>query len=231
MHSHSLLVPVVCYISQRRIKVFLRHFLHAGFSPAILRSLQKVSASMRNLTRISLALGTSTALLGLAAFPAAADSEAGSSATIQVEGGSLHISAQPATDPKSLKPGTTAEFVIPVEVTDERAGEVEWNVSVTVDDFKLTGREVEVIPAAGATYTPSQPAVTAGVATLVAAQTVPLERDSAAGPAPTNRASGVVGATQVHGNNTAAWKAQLSIPVPGSALQGDYTTVVTHSVL
>lgn len=188
---------------------------------------------MRKAPRISLALFTSAALLGLAAVPAsAAEGEtqesisAGSSANIEVQGGEIAISVLPTLESTELKPGEDAEFTVPtVTVTDERAGLIDWNVSVTLTDFATDVIGAKTIQAAGATYSPVQSSLTKSGTAEVVAQEVVLAGDAGKGAA-----DGAVVASGVRGNNTAGWTADLTVPVPADALAGTYSAVLTHSV-
>lgn len=190
---------------------------------------------MRTSTRISLALVTSAAMVGLAALPAsaadgdgtvpsAAPDSTAASATIEVEGGILSISlAGNVAADAPLKPGTTAKIAIPAfTVTDERAGIEGWAVGVTMTDFTSdNAADLDaIIPVAEASYTASEP-VSSGTATVAA-------------PGGIFGAGGQVNAlaaTGVKGNNTATWTSLLSVDVPSDALAGTYTGTLTHSVI
>lgn len=180
---------------------------------------------MRKATRISLALGTSAALLSLSALPASAD-EKDSSATIQVQGGSLSIVVNPALGLQELTPGQMATFVVPeVAVTDNRAGLVGWTAQVSLTDFTAeTVPGARAITPAAATYTvaPDTLKHTGIIADLAATDVAWTGADE-------DRAA--VAATRVEGNNAASWDASLSVDVPAAALAGEYTAVLTHSVI
>lgn len=186
---------------------------------------------MRKATRISLALVTSAAMVGLAALPASAAEEDGTvpvsteaSATIEVEGGELSISvASNVAAEAALEPGTKAEIAIPpLTVTDTRASVADWTVRVALSDFTSANADAPdaLIPAVGATYLTAAPTFTGTVT-----------------PAPVGGEFAEAGevialaATAVRGNNTATWTSSLTIPVPSDALAGIYTATLTHSAL
>ncbi|MGD0701189.1 MAG: hypothetical protein ABSA02_15050 [Trebonia sp.] len=43
-------------------------------------------------------------------------------------------------------------------------------------------------------------------------------------------AQGVVTATNVHGDNSAAWNPVIQVSVPSGAVAGTYSATITHSV-
>lgn len=196
-----------------------------AISPAIIRSLSKVSILMRKATRVSLALGTSAALLTLAAFPASAEEKA-SDATIEVQAGPLGIAVTPVLDPLELTPGTDAEFDIPtVSVTDNRAGTDNWTTQVSLTDFTNTDvLDAKPITVAGATYTVTPDSLDHD-GTITSLTSTDAVWTSAADELAAVTAAGV------EGNNTASWDASLIVKVPASALAGEYTATLTHSVL
>lgn len=201
-----------------------------AISPVVYAINTKVSTSMRKATRISLTLGVSAALLSTAAIPASAAEEDlnRSSATIEVQGGSLGITVVQALESTKLKPNTLATFAVPgVAVTDDRAVLGGWSVSVSLSDFTTEVAGAKPIPAAGATYSAAEESLdhTGTIDSLVSAL-VTLAGDSEA----TSPEKAVV-ASDIRGNNTAEWDATLSVPVPDDALAGIYSATLTHSVL
>jgi hypothetical protein len=177
---------------------------------------------MRKITRTSIVLLASAALVGGMALPASADD---TETTIEVQAGGLAISSIPAAlDFGLFAPGTsTIPATIPgLTVTDNRAGIGGWAVSVKLSDFTSTDSADpgKVIPASAATYTPTGTA-SSGVATVTpAGATILATLDQ---PVET--------ATGVSGNNGATWAADLSVAIPSDALAGHYTATLTHSVL
>ncbi|MCU1532555.1 MAG: hypothetical protein JWO49_2126 [Arthrobacter sp.] len=177
---------------------------------------------MRKITRTSIVLLGSAALVSGIALPASADD---TETTVQVQGGGLAISSIPAAlDFGVFAPGTaTIPGTIPgLTVTDTRAGVTGWAVSVKLSDFTSSdsANPAKVIPASAATYTPTGTAAS-GVATVTPAGATTLA--TAGQPIQT--------ATGVSGNNGATWAADLSVAIPSDALAGHYTATLTHSVL
>lgn len=187
---------------------------------------------MRKTTRLSLALVTSAAMVGLAALPASAvDGDESvppvlTQATIEVKGGLLGISVAPALAPVTdLIPGSEAVFSVPdVAVTDHRAVEGSWNVSVALTDFTTDVKAAKNIPAAGSSYTIVEDSL-AKAGTTGELVSTKAEWTLASQELP------AVSAPGVHGNNTADWDATLTVPVPSDALAGNYQATLTHSVL
>ena len=179
---------------------------------------------MRNITRTALALAGSAALVGVTAMSASAED---TPVTVTVEAGSLAIAVpQAATlDTADVAPGADSTVRLgATTVTDERAGEAGWTVSVNLPD--LTDGEVapKLIPTNVATYLADTVVVgdtTGGVTVTASAELTGL--DAAAQVSQT--------ATTVSGNNTATWGALLTVPIPAQALADTYTGVLTQSVL
>lgn len=198
-----------------------------AISPVISLDLIKVSTPMRKATRISLALGTSAALLSLSALPASAADDDGTTFTAEVPVGTLAISTETpaAVDPMTFMPGERTTFTIPkVTVSDTRAGTDSWAVDVSMTNFVS---EAKVISTVGATYSPETPVLNSAAGTAVPVSSIGnlVEGD------PSNNAPGVVVAGAVAGNNNVSWAAELSVLVPATALKGTYAAVLTHSVL
>jgi hypothetical protein len=108
-----------------------------------------------------------------------------------------------------------------VQVTDERAGVAGWTATTSATDFTTGGgTTAETIPAPDARYLISGFTSTTGSATFT--------------PTPVTDLSGtaqpVVTATNVDGDNTAAWNPVIQVSVPSGAVGGTYSAIITHSV-
>jgi hypothetical protein len=170
---------------------------------------------MRSLTRISLALAGSAALVGSMALPASA---VDTTATVTVSGGVLTMTAPTTLAFGSIAPGGTATGALAdVAVNDARAGVIGWSSTVTLGVFTSVTR-----PAAG--FTASSFSYASGAAVETGTVTVTAATASASGGA-------VQTATDVSGNNTATWGSTVSVGIPANALAAsDLTAVLTHSV-
>lgn len=175
---------------------------------------------MRNLSRVSLAVAVSAALIGSIALPATAAPTADTTVTVLVEPGVLSVSAPGTANLGTVTPGgTTSVPLTAVQVTDNRAGVTGWQAQVILTGFVGTAVPTRTIPASAATYTPAAPTVT-GTATVTPATQADL-----------STAKTVQTATAVSGNNTATWDASLSILAPAGTLADTYTATLTHSFL
>ncbi|WLQ07094.1 hypothetical protein [Arthrobacter oryzae] len=174
---------------------------------------------MRHITRVSLAIAASATLAGSLALPASAADTTATSATVQIEAGSLAISAPLGASLSALTPGGSAAATLTgIEVIDTRAGTGNWAASVALTDF-VGATPTNIIPATAATYTPAV-AVESGTSTVA-----PSTQSDLTVAKPVQSATGVVG------NNTATWDASLSVIAPPNALADVYTATLTHSVL
>ncbi|ABK03160.1 conserved hypothetical protein [Arthrobacter sp. FB24] len=171
---------------------------------------------MRSITRVSLVIAASAALVGSLALPASA---ADTVATVTVPAGQLTISAPASADLGTVAPGSPISAALgTVTVSDLRAGVQGWDAQVNMSDFVGTNTAT-VIAAASATYTPGT-AAESGTSTVTPSAQTGLAT-----------AKTVQAATGVSGNNTAAWDADLSFTAPADALADTYTATLTHSVL
>jgi hypothetical protein len=171
---------------------------------------------MRSITRVSLVIAASAALVGSLSLPASA---ADTTATVQVTGGSLAISAPDTANLTAVTPGGNATANLTgVQVIDTRAGTLNWSAQVSMSDFVGTDTAT-IIPATAATYTPAA-AVETGTSTVAATVGADL-----------STAKTVQAATGVVGNNTATWSAVLSVTAPTDALADIYEATLTHSFL
>jgi hypothetical protein len=173
---------------------------------------------MRSISRISLVAAASAVLVGSMALPASAATDT-TAATVEVEAGSLAISAPVGADLGAIIPGSSATAALTgVEVTDTRAGTADWTTTALLTNFVGTDPG-NVIPATAATYTPAA-AVPTGTVTVAPTTQTDL-----------STAKTVQAATGVVGNNSAIWNANLSVLAPTDALADTYTATLTHSVL
>ena len=148
--------------------------------------------------------------------------------TFTVTTGTLTITA-PATIPLgSGAPGTTISGPVgPVTVTDNRALlTAAWTATVSASAWTTGGgTPAEIIPVSDVGYAVGSIATTG---TITATGT-----DRPAGTAVADlsgTAKTVVTGTAGVGDNSATWNPTLSVAVPASAVGGDYTGTVTHSV-
>jgi hypothetical protein len=171
---------------------------------------------MRSITRVSLVIAASAALVGSLALPASA---ADTVATVTVPAGLLTISAPASANLGTVAPGSPVAAALgTVTVSDLRAGVQDWDAQVNMSDF-VGANTSTVIPAASATYTPTA-AVESGTSTVTPSAQMGLDA------AKTEQS-----ATAVTGNNTAEWNADQSFTAPANALADTYTATLTHSVL
>jgi hypothetical protein len=180
---------------------------------------------MRTTTRISAASAAVLLIVGAAAFSASAANAAESATTgadATVNGGVLAISAPSTVVFPAVNPGVTSQAVMEgISVEDTRAGTIGWTASVSVTEFASAGTPSRTIAANKLTYAPSI-AAKSGTVTVAKSGTITGSTGGAA----------VQTATEVTGNNSATWSADLDLIVPSNALAAnDYRATVTHSVL
>ena len=142
--------------------------------------------------------------------------------TVAVVAGPLSITAPATASLGSAAPGGTLSAGLgTVQVTDDRGFGAGWTATVAASGFATgTGTPAETIPAADAQYVIAALATTIGSATFTPVPTTQLS----ATPQP------VVTATNVNGNTTVTWDPTINVTIPGSAVGGDYTATITHSV-
>jgi uncharacterized repeat protein (TIGR01451 family) len=142
--------------------------------------------------------------------------------SIPVVLGVLSITAPASASLGSAAPGTTASASLGiVQVDDARAGLSGWTATTSATDFTTgIGTAAETIPVADVQYLISGFASTTGSATFT-----PTPATVLAGAAQT-----VVAATNVDGDNSAAWNPVIQVSVPSGAVGGAYTATITHSV-
>ena len=172
---------------------------------------------MRTTTRIALTAGLVAGIASIGALPAYAVDDT-TSATVEVQGGELSMTAPDSVALTAVAPGAIASGTLAgITVTDTRAGLEGWTASISVTDFTSATTSTS-IPLANIGYVPGTAVVT-GSATVV-------QTPATAG------AGAVQTATAVNGNNSATWSAELNVQVPADALgAADYTAVLTHSAI
>ena len=178
-----------------------------------------------SLRRRLLATATAATVLAISSTVAAAADPADSTeATLTVTGGTLDITVDTTrrnlgTTVGTGKGSTLSGQLGRVVVTDRRGAPEgsSWVASVSSTPFTTEGGPA--IPASHVAYTAGRIAKQ-GTATYTANDPDHLQRPTPA-----------VTATDVSGNNTAAWTPTLSVSIPGGVTAGTYTATITHSVL
>ena len=142
--------------------------------------------------------------------------------TVAVVAGPLTITVPATASLGSAPPGgTLGSGLGTVQVTDDRGFGADWTATVSSTGFATgTGTQAETIPAADAQYLIAALAEAIGPASFTP---VPVTQLSAS-PQP------VVSATNVSGNTTVSWDPTIQVSVPSTAISGDYTATITHSV-
>ena len=142
--------------------------------------------------------------------------------TVAVVAGPLTITVPATASLGSAPPGgTLGSGLGTVQVTDDRGFGADWTATVASTGFATgTGTQAETIPAADARYLIAALAEAIGPASFTP---VPVTQLSAS-PQP------VVSATNVSGNTTVSWDPTIQVSVPSTAISGDYTATITHSV-
>ena len=142
--------------------------------------------------------------------------------TVAVVAGPLTITVPATASLGSAPPGgTLGSGLGTVQVTDDRGFGADWTATVASTGFATgTGTQAETIPAADAQYLIAALAEAIGPASFTP---VPVTQLSAS-PQP------VVSATNVSGNTTVSWDPTIQVSVPSTAISGDYTATITHSV-
>jgi hypothetical protein len=164
------------------------------------------------------------AALGAIAIPAHG---ATTSTTFALTAGTLSIST-----PSSKVLGTAATTgstisaqLGTVTVTDERGTTLgSWTATVSSSDFTTGGATAnETIAKASVDYW-SGSATTSGTGTFTPGQLLAANKQAL------SASRTAYAATVLVGNNTAAWNPTVILNIPASAVAGDYTGTITHSV-
>jgi Ice-binding-like/Domain of unknown function DUF11 len=144
------------------------------------------------------------------------------SSSIPVVLGVLSITAPANASLGSAAPGATASASLgTVQVTDGRAGVTGWTATTSATDFTTgIGTAAETIPVHDVQYLISGFTSTTGSATFTPTPATVLA----------SAAQAVVAATNVDGDNSAAWNPVIQVSVPSGAVGGAYTATITHSV-
>jgi uncharacterized repeat protein (TIGR01451 family) len=144
------------------------------------------------------------------------------STSVPVVLGMLSITAPASADLGSVAPGGTASATLGVvQVSDDRGGVAGWTVTTSATDFTTGGgTAAETIPVDDVRYLIDGFVSTTGSATFT-----PVSETGLSGTA-----QAVVTATDVTGDNSAAWNPQIQVSVPSGAVEGTYSATITHSV-
>ena len=144
------------------------------------------------------------------------------SSSIPVVLGMLSITVPASADLGSAAPGETAAASLgTVQVTDGRAGVAGWIATASATDFTTgDGTPKETIPVHDVRYLIGGFTSTTGSATFTPALLTDLS----------GTAQEVVTATNVDGDNSAAWNPTVQVLVPSGAIGGTYSGTITHSV-
>jgi hypothetical protein len=148
----------------------------------------------------------------------AGGTDPGCSVTVAVVAGPLTITVPATASLGSAPPGgTLGSDLGTVQVTDDRGFGADWTATVSSTG---TGTEAETIPAQDAQYAIAGLAEAIGPATFTPVSAIQLSASPQA----------VVSATNVSGNTTVSWDPAIQVSVPATAISGDYTATITHSV-
>jgi hypothetical protein len=175
-------------------------------------------------TRSLLAAIAAGMLTLLIALPASADTSGISAATVTVDGGFLSITV-PAdagnlgTRINTVGGGTISGSLGQVQVSDARSAAAGsgWITSVISSAFT---------PTPGTAIAASAVSYSAGTITKVGTATY-----TANNPGNLTGVSPAVTATGITGDNSATWNPTISVAVPGGAVAGLYSAIITHSVV
>jgi uncharacterized repeat protein (TIGR01451 family) len=179
-----------------------------------------VSAKDPATGNLNLANTVSSAAPGSNCLPGSTDPQCSSS--IPVVLGVLSITAPASATLGSAAPGGTSSASVGiVQVTDERAGVDGWTATTSATDLTTGGgTRAETIPVGDVQYLISGFTSTTGSATLTRTHVTDLA----------GTAQAVVTATNVNGDNSAAWNPVIQVSVPRGAVGGTYSATITHSV-
>jgi hypothetical protein len=148
--------------------------------------------------------------------------------TFTVSAGALGITAPATADLGTGGPGSPIEAALgAVQVVDARALLAPtWSATVASTDFTTGGATAsETIANDLVDYWSGPSTVTTGTGTFVPGQV------AAANAVALSQSRPAFGLTSGVGNNSATWNPTLIVNVPASAVGGDYTGTVTHSVV
>ena len=142
--------------------------------------------------------------------------------TVPVMAGALSITAPISADLGSTVPGGSISASLgTLQVTDNRGFGADWTATVSATGFTTgSGTAQQTIPASDAFYDITGFSSAIGSATF---STVP-ETNLSADP------QSVVSATNVGGATSATWDPLIDVNVPATAVVGQYTATIVHSV-
>jgi hypothetical protein len=164
---------------------------------------------------------------GLAAPASAAPGDTIVTLTVVGTGG-LTITGPASASLGTGSVGTTVSGQLgPVTALDQRASLTpNWTASVVSTDFTTGGATAgETIPSSNVSYWSGPATATSGTGVFTPGQ--PTAGDADIINTPTTAFSHASGT----GSNFATWNPTVEVVIPGDAVGGDYTGVVTHSVL
>ncbi|WP_229400959.1 hypothetical protein [Micromonospora okii] len=175
---------------------------------------------------LALAAGAAAAALAVAS-PAAAAPSGDTTVTFTVSTANLDISVPPSINLGAVFAGTTIGGPLGnVTVRDERAAlNATWTATVSSSAFTTGGKTPEetILPNL-VEYWSGRVVAQTGTGTLVPGQ--PTSDDAVTLNVPRVAFSKTSGS----GDNSATWNPSIRITIPGSAVGGTYTGVITHSV-
>jgi uncharacterized repeat protein (TIGR01451 family) len=143
-------------------------------------------------------------------------------ATVPVMAGTLSMTAPISANLGMTAPdGSASASLGTVQVTDSRGFGADWTATVSATGFTTgNGTAAETIPASNAFYEVSGIGSTTGSATFSFVPETNLSSD----PQP------IVSATNVGGDTSATWDPLIDVHVPVTAIAGQYTATIVHSV-
>jgi len=172
----------------------------------------------------SFVLAATGLLVAAAALPASAQTTDSTTVTFTITAGALTITVPETVDLGTVQQGAATEIagqLGSVQVSDLRGllGGT-WTTTVTSTDFTTGGATTpETIPNENVDYDPGTLTSTTGDATFTPGT-----------PGALGTTLTAVTATAINGPNTAAWNPTITITIPPTAVSGDYTGTITHSV-
>ena len=142
--------------------------------------------------------------------------------SVPVMAGALSMTAPISADLGATAPGGSASASLgTVQVIDNRGFGADWTATVSATEFTTgNGTAPETIPASDAYYDITGFGSTTGSANFSTAPETILSGD----PQP------VVSATNVGGVTSATWDPLIDVNVPTTAIVGQYTATIVHSV-
>ena len=183
--------------------------------------------SVRPMRKPLLTLTAAAAGVLALAAPAAAAPSGDTIVTFTISTANLDISVPPSVNLGAVFAGSTVTGQLGnVTVTDSRSALTStWTATVSATAFTTGGGTAEETILPNLVEYWSGPAVaTTGTGTFVPGQ------NTSADAVTLNVPRVAFSKTSGSGNNTATWNPSIRITVPGSAVGGTYSGVITHSV-